>query len=90
MAGEYLIISRKTPDGRWYSAGLTNWNGRELTLDTTFLGEGEWEAKIHRDGPNANTWAEDYKIETLTVCAGDKLPVKMANGGGWVAEFVKK
>ncbi|MBO4469756.1 MAG: glycoside hydrolase family 97 protein [Bacteroidales bacterium] len=90
VAGEYLIISRKTPDGRWYSAGLTNWKGRELTLDTTFLGEGEWEAKIHRDGPNANTWAEDYKIETLTVCAGDKLPVKMTNGGGWVAEFVKK
>ena len=90
VAGEYLLISRKTADGRWYSAGLTNWDGRELTLDTSFLGEGEWTATIHRDGINADTWAEDYKIETLTVEAGDELPVKMAKGGGWVAEFVKK
>lgn len=90
VAGEYLIISRKTADGRWYSAGLTNWSGRELELDTAFLGEGEWEAKIHRDGPNADVWAEDYKIETITVSAGDKLPVKMAKGGGWVAEFINK
>ncbi|MBP5571513.1 MAG: glycoside hydrolase family 97 protein [Bacteroidales bacterium] len=90
VAGEYLLISRKTADGRWYSAGLTGWNGRELTLDTSFLGDGVWTATIHRDGTNADTWAEDYKIETLTVTAGDMLPVKMAKGGGWVAEFIKK
>ena len=90
VAGEYLLISRKTADGRWYSAGMTNWTGRELTLDTSFLGEGEWEVRIHSDGPNADNWAEDYKIETLNVCAGDQLPVRMAKGGGWVAEFTKK
>ena len=90
VAGEYLIISRKTADGRWYSAGLTNWSGRELTLDTSFLGAGQWEARIHRDGVNADVWAEDYVIETVTVTAGDKLPVVMAKGGGWVAEFIKK
>ena len=90
MAGEYLVISRRTSDGRWYSAGLTNWSGRELTLDTSFLGAGEWEARIHKDGVNADIWAEDYKIETVTVSAGDKLSIKMAKGGGWVAEFTKK
>ena len=90
VAGEYLIISRRTPDGRWYSAGLTNWQERDLTLDTSFLGSGEWVATIHRDGPNSNTWAEDYKIEKVTVKAGDILPVKMAKGGGWAAEFVRK
>lgn len=90
VAGEYLIISRKIADGRWYSAGLTNWSGRELTLDTSFLGAGQWEARIHRDGVNADVWAEDYVIETVTVTAGDKLPVVMAKGGGWVAEFIKK
>ena len=90
VAGEYLVISRRTSDGRWYSAGLTNWSGRELTLDTSFLGAGEWEARIHKDGVNADIWAEDYKIETVTVSAGDKLSIKMAKGGGWVAEFTKK
>lgn len=86
-AGEFLLISRRTDDGRWYSAGLNNWTARELTLDTSFLGEGEWKVTIHRDGVNAGRWAEDYKIETITITAGDVLDVKMASGGGWVAEF---
>ena len=90
VAGEYLLVSRKTAEGSSYSAGLTNWTGRELTLDTSFLGEGEWEVRIHSDGPNADNWAEDYKIETLNISAGDQLCVKMAKGGGWVAEFTKK
>ena len=45
---------------------------------------------IHKDGVNANSWAEDYKIEHLTIEAGQPLEVNMANGGGWVAEFVKE
>ena len=90
VAGEYVLISRETMDGRWYSAGLTNWTGRPLTLDTSFLPQGHWQVIIHKDGVNANMWAEDYKIEVLEIEAGDTLEVKMANGGGWAAEFIKK
>lgn len=90
VAGEYLVISRRTADGRWYSAALNNWNSRDLTLDTSFLGEGEWEAVIHKDGVNADVWAEDYKLVSKTVKAGDILPIHLANGGGWVAEFTRK
>ncbi len=90
VAGEYVLISRETMDGRWYSAGLTNWTGRTLTLDTSFLPQGHWQVIIHKDGVNANMWAEDYKIEVLEIEAGDTLEVKMANGGGWAAEFIKK
>lgn len=87
QAGEYVVLSRKTLDGRWYSAALNNWTGRELLLDTSFLESGEWKVTIHRDGVNANVWAEDYVIESKTIKAGDTLPIVMANGGGWVAEF---
>ena len=90
VAGEYLLMSRKTTDGRWYSAGLNNWTARVLTLDTSFLESGKWRVTIHKDGVNANSWAEDYKIEHLTIEAGQPLEVNMANGGGWVAEFVKE
>lgn len=90
VAGEYLLMSRKTTDGRWYSAGLNNWTARVLTLDTSFLESGKWHVTIHKDGVNANSWAEDYKIEHLTIEAGQPLEVNMANGGGWVAEFVKE
>lgn len=90
VAGEYLLMSRKTADGRWYSAGLNNWIARVLTLDTSFLESGKWRVTIHKDGVNANSWAEDYKIEHLTIEAGQPLEINMANGGGWVAEFVKE
>lgn len=86
-AGDYLVLSRQTADGRWYSAALNNWTGRVLTLDTSFLEEGDWQVTIHRDGVNANVWAEDYVIEKKTIRSGDVLEINLANGGGWVAEF---
>lgn len=89
-AGEYLLISRKTMDGRWYSAALNNWTGRTLSLDTSFLEEGTWKVNLHKDGVNADKWAEDYKIESFEIEAGEELSIKLASGGGWVAEFVKE
>lgn len=88
-AGEYLIISRRTADGRWYSAALTDWTERELTLDTSFLEKGRWEVLIHRDGINADRWAEDYCLEKMTINAGEAVSLQLAKGGGWVAEFKK-
>ncbi len=83
-AGDYLVMARRNGDV-WYVAGLNDWNGRELLVALDFLGEGEYSAQIFKDGVNANRWGEDYKLETTTVRKGDLLPVKMADGGGWVA-----
>lgn len=88
-AGEYLIISRRTADGRWYSAALTDWTERELTLDTSFLEKGTWEVLIHRDGINADRWAEDYCVDKIIINAGEAVSLQLAKGGGWVAEFKK-
>ncbi len=88
-AGEYVVLSRQTGDGRWYSAALNNWTARNLTLDTSFLEKGDWQVTIHRDGVNANVWAEDYVIEKRTIQSGDVLEINLANGGGWVAEFTR-
>ncbi len=83
-AGDYLLIARRSGE-TWYVAGLNDWNARELSVTLDFLGEGGYEAEIFRDGVNANSWAEDYVLETISVKAGDTLPVNMANGGGWAA-----
>lgn len=40
---------------------------------------------IIKDGVNANKIATDFKREELTVGNNDKIPAKMAKGGGWVA-----
>ncbi len=83
-AGDYLLIARRKGD-IWYVAGLNDWNARELSLTLDFLGEGEYEADIFRDGVNANSWAEDFSCGKIKVKAGETLPVNMANGGGWAA-----
>ena len=83
-AGDYLLMARRNGE-TWYVAGLNDWTGRELEVVLDFIEEGEYAAQIFKDGVNANRWGEDYKLERTTVHKGDVLPVKMADGGGWVA-----
>lgn len=85
--GEYVAIARRKGD-TWYAGAMTNWNARELVLDLSFLSPGSYRAVIFADGVNADKVAKDYKKMELTVRGGDKLPIKMASGGGWVATFV--
>ena len=44
---------------------MTDWTPRELELDLSFLGEGEYTAEIFEDGINADRNAQDYRrVET--------------------------
>ena len=43
---------------------------------------------LYRDGDNADRNAIDYKKEEKTVQATDKLTIKLAPGGGWVARLI--
>ena len=83
---EYVSIARRKGDV-WFVGAMTNWSPRELTMDLSFLGAGEYKAEIFKDGINANRDATDYKKEVITVKSSDKLNVKLMNGGGWVARF---
>jgi len=83
---EYVSIARKK-NNDWYIGAMTNWDARELTLDLSFLGEGDYKAEIFSDGANANRIASDYKKEIVSVPANRKLTVKMAPGGGFVAKI---
>jgi len=80
--GEYVAIARKKGD-KWFVGGLTNWSGREMTIDLSFLGKGTYSAEIFKDGINAGKDATDYKHEIVKVVSADKLIVNMANGGGF-------
>lgn len=82
--GEYVAIARKK-DNRWYVGAMSNWNAREIIIDFSFLGDGNFEATIFKDGINADRDATDYKREIIKVSAKDKLTIKMLNGGGWAA-----
>ena len=82
--GEYIAMARRSGD-TWYVGGMTDWNARELTLDLSFLPEGDHEVVIYRDGANAYRAASDYKKETIKLPADGKLTVHMAPGGGFAA-----
>ena len=86
---EYVTIARRKGD-TWFVGAMTDWTPRELTIDFSFLKPGNYQAEIFRDGINADRDATDYKREVVNITAGDKLNVKLMDGGGWVARIEKR
>jgi alpha-glucosidase len=84
IVGEYVAISRKKNDV-WFVGVLNNWNERDIPLDFSFLGKGDYEAEIFKDGINADRDATDYKKEIKRVNALTKMDIHLSNGGGWTA-----
>ena len=82
--GEYIVIARKKGN-TWYVAAMTDWTPRDLTLDLSFLGEGNYTADIFSDGVNALKDGTDYKHTTQNVNAKSRLAIHLSSGGGWTA-----
>jgi alpha-glucosidase len=87
--GEYAVIARKK-DNTWYIGGMSNWTARDVVIDLSFIGEGNYSAEIFRDGINADRNATDYKKETILVNASRKLDVHLAPGGGFAIRITKQ
>jgi len=86
---DYLAVARRSGDS-WFIGAMTDWESRDLTLDTGFLDEGTWSAEVFRDGRNAGRNPQDYRKVVLDFEAGESLKVHLAAGGGWVARLVRK
>jgi alpha-glucosidase len=86
--GKYVALARRK-DNTWFVGAMTNWEARDLTLDFSFLGEGNYQAVVFKDGINADRDATDYKCETIKIKQGDKLTIHLAPAGGWVARIEK-
>lgn len=61
-----------------------------MTLDLSFLGEGDYKAEIFRDGANANDLGNDYKKEVIDIPTNRQLPISMAKGGGYVMKIYQR
>jgi alpha-glucosidase len=87
--GEHILVARRR--GReWYVGALTNWDARDLEVDLSFLGSGQFKAEIFRDGANAHRAGVDYAREEKAVTAADRLTIHLAPGGGWAARIVPR
>ena len=85
---EYVAIARKKGN-IWFIGAMTNWTPRELTIDFSFLDDGNYKAEVFSDGINSDRDATDYKKAVVNIKKGDKLTVKLMNGGGWTARLEK-
>jgi alpha-glucosidase len=88
--GEYAVMARQKANGDWFIGAMTNWTPRELTIDLSFLGSGNYQTTTWHDGTNADHMASDFQKLTRQFNKNDKLTLMMAPGGGFVARFVKK
>jgi alpha-glucosidase len=84
--GEYAAMAREK-NNTWYVGAMTNWNERDLDIDFSFLGTGNFEAEIFKDGINADRNATDYKREVMKITSGQKMKIHLAPGGGFAARI---
>lgn len=87
--GKYVSVARQK-DNTWYVGAMTNWDARNMQLDLSFLGEGNFKGEVFKDGINADRAARDYKKETIDIPANKQLQVSMAPGGGYVIKITRK
>jgi len=86
---KYVTLARRKGDV-WYVGSMTNWDARNMELDLSFLGEGNYKAEIFKDGLNAHRVAKDYRKEIIDIPADRKLTVNLAPGGGLALKITKK
>jgi alpha-glucosidase len=87
--GDYLLLARRSGK-EWFVGGLTDWSPRDLDLDLSFLGTGEYTMEVFQDGINADKYASDFKHLRLEVKPDLKMKIHLAPGGGWVARITPK
>ena len=87
--GEYIVTARKK-DNDWFIGGMSNWAGKDLEIDFSFVGEGSFEATMILDGVNADRYPSDHTITRRTIDKTMKLKFRMARGGGMVLILKKK
>ena len=84
--GDYVVIARKSGKS-WYVGGMTDWDGRTLEVDFSFLEKGKYKAQIFQDGINADRIGNDYAKREITIDASSKQVFKLAPGGGFVIKI---
>jgi alpha-glucosidase len=82
----YVTIARRSHK-TWYLGSMTNWHARDLEVPLSFLGQGQYQAEIFADGPDADRDAKSLSIRKETVTSGETLHLRMAAGGGAAAIF---
>jgi alpha-glucosidase len=84
--GEYLVTARRK--GRtWHLGALSGGPAREVDIPLSFLGRGAYRLRLWSDAPETAQDPNRLARTTRTVRSGDRLAVRIAADGGFVAEI---
>jgi len=86
---DYVFVARRKGTA-WYLGAMTDATPREFTLDLSFLEDRPYDMTIWQDGLNADRDGNDYAMVKKTLAKTERLTVKLATGGGWVAIMTLK
>ncbi|HAP69774.1 MAG TPA: hypothetical protein DCR04_08625 [Flavobacteriales bacterium] len=87
---EHILLARRKDD-TWFIGGLTGSVGQTISIDFSFLGDGQFEMELWRDGENTRTDGTNYEyFKEESINANMKYIISMAEGGGWAGIVRKK
>jgi len=84
--GDFVAIARQEKETLdWFIGAVSDENARDITIDFSFLEEGEnYKVIVYKDGKDAH-WDDnplDYEIEKLEITKDDQKTFHLAAGGG--------
>lgn len=83
--GEHILLARRKGD-TWFVGGMTGAAGQTISVDLSFLGNGQYEMELWRDGENTRKDGTDYEyFKETSIVSTMKYVISMAEGGGWAA-----
>jgi len=85
---KYISIARRK-DSNWYIGTINNSEARDLTLNLSFLPDGEYIATIYSDAADSESNPNHLVVKTMKVNNTDSIIVKLSGGGGQVVELVR-
>ena len=84
--GEFIVMAKRS-GAQWFIGAMNNSTKREITVDTSFLPEGDYELAYWADGRKADKKPTEVSEKTVRVTSGKPLKIRMSSGGGYVGIF---
>ena len=91
--GKYVVYARQERGTRnWYIGGVTDSEARDFDLPLDFLGDGDYQAIIYEDGPDADYRTNPYPMTIRRVDVGSStvLHLHLAPGGGIAIQLLPR
>jgi alpha-glucosidase len=86
--GDFVVIARRKGD-QWFVGAMSDDSSRRVTVPLSFLGAGDYVAKVYADGPAAAQTPTDLSVTDRTVRAGQSITLDLSGGGGAVVHLRK-